>query len=71
MTFLIDSYEFGRIAVDGKNYTSDVIIFPDKVLDGWWRKNGHSLHLQDLKKVLEAEPKPEVLVVGTGVTLDS
>ncbi|MCD6529472.1 Mth938-like domain-containing protein [Candidatus Bathyarchaeota archaeon] len=63
---MIDSYGFGRIVVDGKEYTSDVIVFSDRVLDGWWRKEGHRLHLQDLREVLEAEPKPEVLVVGTG-----
>jgi len=60
----IDSYEFGRLVVDGKTYTSDVIIFPHGVKGGWWRKEGHRLCLEDLKEVLEE--KPEVLVVGTG-----
>jgi len=63
---LIDSYKFGTIVINGKGYTSDVIIFPDRVLDGWWRKEGHNLYVEDLKEVLNAEPKPEVLVVGTG-----
>ncbi len=61
---MIDSYEFGRIVINGKRYNSDLIVFPDKVRDGWWRKEGHRLHVEDLKDVLEA--KPEVLVVGTG-----
>jgi hypothetical protein len=61
---MIDSYDFGRIVIDGKHYNSDLIVFPDKVRDGWWRKEGHRLHVEDLKDVLEA--KPEVLVVGTG-----
>jgi len=61
---MIDSYDFGRIIIDGKRYSSDLIVFPDKVRDGWWRKEGHRLHVEDLKDVLEA--KPEVLVVGTG-----
>ena len=61
---MIESYAFGKIAIDGKNYTSDVIIFPDHVKDGWWRKEGHRLGIEDLKDVLEA--KPEVLIVGTG-----
>jgi hypothetical protein len=61
---MIDSYDFGRIVIDGKHYNSDLIVFPDKVRDGWWRKEGHRLYVEDLKDVLEA--KPEVLVVGTG-----
>lgn len=63
---MIDSYEFGTIMINGKRYASDVIVFPDRVLDGWWRKGGHRLHIDDLKEVLNAEPQPEVLVIGTG-----
>jgi hypothetical protein len=61
---MIDSYDFGRIVINGKRYNSDLIVFSDKVRDGWWRKEGHRLHVEDLKDVLEF--KPEVLVVGTG-----
>ena len=50
--------------IDGKEYTNDVIIFPNKVKDNWWRKKGHHLYLDDLADALSAEP--EVLVVGTG-----
>lgn len=52
--------------IDGKRYTSDVIIYPDIVRDDWWRKEGHRLYMDDLKEVLNAEPELEVLVVGTG-----
>ena len=61
---IIDSYRFGLIVINGKNYTSDVIIFSDRVNGNWWRKTGHELRLDDLSEVI-AE-KPEVLVVGTG-----
>jgi len=61
---IIEAYGFGYIVVDGKRYTSDVIIFPDRVMDGWWRKEGHKLYVEDLEEVFKA--KPEVLVVGTG-----
>ncbi len=63
---IIDSYHFGTIVVNGQSYTSDVIIFRDKVNDNWWRKTGHELRLDDLTEVM-AE-KPEVLVVGTGAS---
>jgi len=63
---LIESYEFGAIVIDGKNYASDVIILPKRVIDDWWRKEGHRLHVEDLEEVLKHEPKPEVFVLGTG-----
>lgn len=63
---MIDSYEFGAMVMNGKKYTSDVIVFPERVIDGWWRKEGHRLHVEDLEEILKQEPKPEVLVVGTG-----
>jgi len=60
----IEAYRFGHIVIDGQSYSKDVIILPDQVLDGWWRKEGHSLHPDDLEAVFEAAP--EVLVVGQG-----
>jgi len=61
---MIEFYDFGQIQIDGKRYTTDLIIFPDHVLDGWWRKEGHRLSIDDLKDVLR--DKPEVLIIGTG-----
>ncbi|UCF13825.1 MAG: Mth938-like domain-containing protein [Thermoplasmatales archaeon] len=61
---LIDSYSFGRIVIDGKTYTSDIILYPDRVDDGWWRKSGHLLQKEDLKDIIEYNP--EILIVGTG-----
>jgi len=63
---LIDSYDFGTIVINGKKYTTDVIVFPDRVRDRWWRKEGHCLHLEDLQEVLDPTIPPEVLVIGTG-----
>jgi hypothetical protein len=60
----IDSYRHGQITISGKKYTSDVIIFPHYVKDGWWRKKGHLVCTEDVEEVIQE--KPEVLVVGTG-----
>jgi hypothetical protein len=60
----IDHYSFGRIVLDGSEHTKDVIILPDRVVSNWWRKDGHSLVLDDLADVLDE--LPEHLVVGTG-----
>lgn len=60
----IESYSFGKVTIDGKTYTSDVIILPGGVRSGWWRKEGHNLGAEDLQEVVSA--KPAALVVGTG-----
>jgi hypothetical protein len=60
----IDEYEFGRIVVDGREQTRDVILLPGRVVPNWWRLDGHRLVLADLEDVLEE--LPERLVVGTG-----
>jgi len=61
---MIDNYSFGQIMVDGKRYTNDIIIFPSRIRDNWWRKIGHRIDIEDLKEVIQE--KPEMLVVGTG-----
>ena len=61
---IIDSYRFGRVVINGKEYSSDVIIFPDRVRSEWWKKRGHQLCLEDIAEVMTENP--EVLVVGTG-----
>ncbi|MEM3601315.1 MAG: Mth938-like domain-containing protein [Candidatus Bathyarchaeia archaeon] len=66
MAKLIESYDFGLIVINGKQYRSDVIVFPERVIEGWWRKEGHRIHLEDLREVLNCKPIPEVLVIGTG-----
>ncbi|MFX1492611.1 MAG: Mth938-like domain-containing protein [Promethearchaeota archaeon] len=63
---LIEEYEFGKIVIDGETYYTDVLVFPDRVRDQWWRRKGHELGIEDIKCVLAAQP--EVLIVGTGYT---
>lgn len=60
----IEDYAFGRIRIDGRTYTADIIIFPDRVEPSWWRKEGHRLDPDDLAAVVAVSP--EILVVGTG-----
>jgi len=60
----IEAYSFGRMVIEGKEYTSDLIVYPDRVDAGWWREEGHLLKPVDLKEVLTVSPR--VLVVGTG-----
>jgi hypothetical protein len=62
----ITHYSFGKITIDGKTYTSDVIVYPDKVDPSWWRKEGHYLQPVDLTDIINAEP--DVLIIGTGAS---
>ena len=64
MTMHIDNYSFGRIVINNKTYSSDVIVYPDRVDPSWWRKEGHYLNKEDLSKVVMA--KPDIVIIGTG-----
>ncbi len=61
----IERYEFGKIRVDGREYTNDLILHPDGVSSDWWRKDGHSLAPEDLTPLID-QVKPEVLIIGRG-----
>ena len=63
---VIDSYQVGEITINGKAYSSDVIIFPDRVQGSWWRIKAHELCLEDIAGAIAENP--EVLIVGTGVS---
>lgn len=60
----IDSYHFGQIVISGRKYSSDVIIFPDRVQNAWHRSSSHQLNLKDIAEI--TDENPEVLIVGTG-----
>lgn len=61
---MIESYKFGEIKVCGGIYQNDVIIFPDHIDSTWWRKQGHSVDIDDIREVVKAEP--EIIIFGTG-----
>lgn len=61
----IDSYSFGSICIDGRDYSVDVILLGDEVKSPWWRSaGGHVYAVEDLEDVLSAAP--EAVVLGTG-----
>jgi hypothetical protein len=60
----LEGYSFGRVVVDGREETKDVIVLPERVVRNWWRRDGHSLVLEDLEAVLDE--LPALLLVGTG-----
>lgn len=60
----LEHYSFGRIVVDGQEHTRDVIVLPDRVVADWWRRDGHSLALEDLADV--EDELPPRLILGCG-----
>ena len=60
----LEGYSFGRIVVDGEEQTRDLIVLPGRVVTNWWRREGHSLAVEDLGEV-EGE-LPDKLILGTG-----
>ena len=60
----VDSYQFGKIVIDGVVYTKDVILLPSQTISNWWRKEGHLLNVSDLEVILSVNL--DVLVIGQG-----
>ena len=64
---MIESSAFGAMTIDGRTYSSDLIIFPDgSVKDGWWRQRGHTLAVDDVLSLIDAAP--DLIVAGTGTS---
>jgi len=61
---LIESYSFGRMVVDGKEYQNDLMIYADEIHPNWIRKSGHQLVPEDLAWIVERNP--DLLIVGKG-----
>jgi hypothetical protein len=62
----IDSYQFGKIVINGTAYNSDCLILGDSVQANWRRKQGHLLAVEDLQSVIAA--RPSTVVVGCGAS---
>lgn len=60
----LEDYSFGRLVADGQEHSRDLIVLPDRIVPDWWRREGHSLALEDLDEV--AGELPERLVLGCG-----
>jgi len=63
---VINFFEFGSMDIDGRRYTSDLIIYPDgRVQDGWRRSRGHVLTREDVQTLADAGA--EMIIAGTGI----
>jgi len=66
----IESYSPGRAVLDGVERNRDLIVLPDRVLDNWWRRDGHSLAIEDLQDVIDELPPRLVLGCGYASRLE-
>jgi hypothetical protein len=62
---MIEHYSFGEIVINGRQYTSDVLIIGSEV-HNWWRAQGHILNPEDLTEIFSKNI--DMLVVGTGAS---
>ncbi|MFL5908289.1 MAG: MTH938/NDUFAF3 family protein [Solirubrobacterales bacterium] len=60
----LTDYSFGELTVDGERHTRDLIVLPDRVVPDWWRREGHSLAIEDLDQVIDELPGH--LILGCG-----
>ena len=61
---MIESYNFGKIIINSKEYHSDIIIYKNNIDDKWWRRESHNLCIEDIKEIIDK--KPDTLIIGTG-----
>ena len=66
----INSFNFGFIVVDGKQYVYDVLILPDGTVrerePGKGRLGSHTITWNNVGKIVKEQP--EVIVIGTGTS---
>jgi hypothetical protein len=65
----IDSFNFGFIVVDEKQYSSDIVILPDGTVKertpGKGRLGSHTIARGEIEALTKTQP--EVILIGTGV----
>lgn len=61
---MIEKYSFGLIKINGKEYNFDVEVRWNGEVLKWWRKEGHKIDIEDVKRAIEQNP--EIIILGTG-----
>jgi hypothetical protein len=61
---MISDFSFGRIVVNGRTCTTDIKVIQGTLTSDWWRKSGHTVEIEDVQDILNAEL--DILVIGKG-----
>jgi uncharacterized protein len=64
---LVHSYEPGRIKIGERWLSGDVIVAPDRLIEGWRTAAPAEITLADLEPALALEP--QIVLLGTGAAL--
>lgn len=65
---VIDGYGDGQFCVSGQWRTGAVVVFPDHTV-GWDAPDFGALTVNDFTMVVEAQPRVELLLLGTGTKM--
>jgi hypothetical protein len=60
----VDSVKFGEIKIDNKVHYSDLIVWWDGKIE--YREKSHTFGINEFLKIMEK--KPEIIVIGTGIS---
>ncbi len=63
---MIEEYKFGLIKINGKEYRRDIELHQNGEVLDWWRRESHTIDLEDLDRALKH--KPDILIIGTGAS---
>ncbi|AGK62042.1 hypothetical protein Asulf_02082 [Archaeoglobus sulfaticallidus PM70-1] len=59
------AYDFGKLYIDKKLYTSDLILGREGIINKrWWRKEGHRVQKEDIDDILNRNS--DIVIFGTG-----
>ncbi len=61
---MISTYHFGKICINGIWYKHDLMIFGNRIIPDWWRKNGHTCDIEDIEVLIKETP--DILILGQG-----
>ncbi len=62
---MIEKYSFGTMVINGKSYTSDLLISSSSgIHPSWWRKQGHRVEVEDIETVLDDDTTQVLLGQG-------
>jgi len=61
-------YSPGELRIGGSTYGHSLIITPQQGARPWEPQDFDSLQLEHLKALLEFDPRPELILLGTGAT---
>ena len=61
---MIDNYQFGEIIIGGKGFDYDIEVRWDGEVLKWWRREGHIIDIEDVKRAVGQNP--EEIIIGVG-----